>query len=269
MRELGLFCMIALDREGPLDMLALRRAIPQAAPGTEFTIERRRATLPSESAAIVTVGRSPFVVYLSPGRMPEREYRIGTEGNLIWPSAADEMARHVAVATVCAATAPEGQTETVAQAAELTRLAAAVAMTLRPCGVYWAGTRHMSSPQRLIEGAAELERRGWPVDLWLGYRVTGEEPLGGPPLLGAETLGASAYLGCEVSLAPTYVEGRFVPLRRLFEAIGVILANHGLIDNGMVIETGNGVFRVSLEDSGRGPIVARLQPGADGPRTAW
>jgi len=267
MRRLGLICMLALDRPGPLDLLALRRALAAVAPRSGVTIERRKA-LPSETALIVGIDRQPFAVHVTPGRMPDREYDEAVRGNLIWPDAADAMARHAGLATVCGTHPPEGQTATVAQAAALTRLAAAVAQATGAVGVYWAGTRRMIPPARLIEGAAELERLEWPADLWLGYRILGGERPGEALHLGAETIGAEAYLGCELRIDEAPVEDMIVPVRRLFAAAAVILAGGGIIEDGMPVETPAGGWRISIEDEGRGPPVARLAPAGAGRRSA-
>ncbi len=261
MRELGLMCMLALARPAPLDLFALRRAVAQVAPRSAVTIERRRAP-PGETVLIVAVDGHPFVVHATPERLPERDYAEAVAGNLLWPDAGDAMAHHEASVAVCAAEREHGHGLLRAQAAALTRLAAAVSAAARALGAHWLGTGAMASPERLARAAGEIGRGQWPVDLWLGYRLTGGGRQGERPVIGAATVGARPYFGVEIEIPP-YAAGETIePIRILFGAAAALMASGEPVRDGLAVrvrgEEGRG-FRLALDPAR--PGVARLETG--------
>lgn len=235
MSGLGVLCMVALNEVGPLDLFALRRAAQTVAPRSTLTIERRRAP-PAETVLIVDLDGERLALHGAPGRIPEREYQAGIAGNLFWPEAVDAMARHRAIVTVCGMERAEGLPAVRAQAAAVTRLAAAVAEATGACGAHWLGTGSMASPARLIAAAREIERRRWPADLWLGYVALGVERPGARPLMGARSEGATEYLGAEIEVPPYEAADRLEPIRVLFAGIGRLIGRGAPLAEGIPVE---------------------------------
>lgn len=259
MPKLGLMCLIALDEAVALDLFAIRRAVQMVAPRSVMTIERRPAP-PGEAALLVTFDGQEIVVHACAGRIPDREYFEAVTGNLFWPEAADEMARHRAVITMCGAERHRIHGLVRAQAVALTRLAAALAEVTPSVGVHWAGTQAMASPDRLARAAGELSRHLWPVDLWLGYAFFGTDRPGEPLVVGVQTIGAAAYLGFELEVPPFAVRDRIEPIRILFGAVGYLMAHGDVIRDGTVVEVkGERQTRYTLH-LGRGetPGLAQL-----------
>ncbi len=235
MERLGLMCMIALDEPGPLDLFALRRAVQTVAPRSGITIERRRAP-PAETALLVNFDGQDFAVHVSPGRIPEAEYQAAVSGNLFWPEAADAMARHKATAVICGVERHRSHGLVRAQAAALTRLAAAVAEATPSCGVHWVGTEAMASPDRLVRASDELSRHKWPVDLWLGYVFFGTDRPGERLVVGCQTMGAADYLGFEIEVPPFPVVEKIEPIRILFGAVAYLMAYGNAIEDGQLVK---------------------------------
>ncbi len=258
--NLGLMCMIALDKPGPLDLFALRRAAQTVAPRAQLTIERRRAP-PGDTALVATIDGQSFAIYATPDRIPEAEYQEGCSGNLFWPEAADAMARHRASVAICAVERERVHGLVRAQAVALTRLAAIVAEATPSSGLHWIGTKAMASPDRVMRAVGEIARGLWPVDLWLGYVVFGTEHPGGASEVGVQTLGAADYLGFEIEVPPYPTPERIQPIRILFGAVGYLMAYGDVIRDGQLVEIAGErrtQYRLHL-GGGSGPGLARLE----------
>ncbi len=259
MRDVGLMCMLALAQPGPLDLFAVRRAVGQVAPRSAVTLERRRAP-PSETVLIVVIDGHRFVVHATPERLPEQDYAQAVAGNLLWPDAGDAMAHHAASVAICATDREHGHGLLRTQAAALTRLAAAVSEGTKALGVHWHGTAAMASPARLVRAAGELGRGSWPVDLWLGYALTGGGRQGERPVVGARTVGAQSFFGVELEIPP-YSAGEMIePIRMLFGAAASLLASGEPVRDGMAVTVrgeDRRAFRLVLDREQAG--VARLE----------
>ena len=255
MSDLGFTCIAGLADLVPLDLYSVRRAAATLAPRARLTIDRRPVWA-DEPSMVVDFGGHRLVVHAARGRIPDKEYFDAVAGNLFWPAAGDEMARHQAYLAIAAerpAGNPAGARE---QAVAITRLMVAFAQAVPILGLHWVGTGAMVSPERLARTPREIDLGHWPVDIWLGYSVFGTDRPGESLVLGARTLGATGFVGCELELPPEPVSEKIEPIRTVFDAVRALLTEERHAEDGAVIE-GRGPQRrdFRLEREGN---VARL-----------
>ena len=236
MAELGFTCLMALDSLPPLDLYTVRRAVSTIAPRASLRIERR-PVWPDEPALMVELGGHEMAVHAFRGRIPDEDYFAAVSGNLFWPAAADEMARHSACAVISAARPPAQGEDALDQAVAVTRLAVALSQALPVLGVHWYGTGRMMAPDRLATAPREIDLRFWPVDLWLGYTQLGTDRPGEPLVFGARTQGADVFLGCEIEVPAERVSEKIEPIRVLFDAARVLIGAAEGVQDSRVIET--------------------------------
>jgi hypothetical protein len=214
-------CMISVNGPGTLDLFSLRRAVLALAPRAALAVERRPIWA-DETALMITFDGARFAVHGARGRIPEAVYTEAVSANLLWPDAAEAMARHSGCVTLCAVDRPSARSGWIAQAAGLTRLAAAVARTVPTAGVHWVGSDAMTAPEGLQSAVARADAGALPMDLWLGHRTFGTDRPGEPMVMGCRTLGAAPYLGAELGVAPFRVVEKVEPARLLFAAAAAL-----------------------------------------------
>ena len=270
MAALGFTCLLGLEALPPIDLYTVRRALSTIAPRAPLQIERRQ-TFPDEPAMTVAFAGEEIAVHAFRGRIPEQDYFDAVSGNLFWPAAADEMARHTACLVISAARAPARGAAARDQAVAVTRVAVAFSQALPVLGMHWLGTRRMIAPDRLGTAPREIDLGFWPVDLWLGYAPLGTDRPGEPLVFGARTVGAMPFIGCEVEIPAERVPEKIEPIRSLFDAARVLIGAQQPVADAQVIETPGKRGRrwqtrfLRSEDS---PVARLIDLGADDPSFA-
>lgn len=270
MAGLGFTCLMGLETLPPLDLYTIRRALSTIAPRQPLAIERRNVT-PDEPALLIEFSGQTIAVHGLRERIPDREYFDAVSGNLFWPAAADEMARHEAMLVLSAAGAPAEGEAARDQAVALTRVAVALAQAVPVLGLHWLGTGRMMSPDRLSTAPREIDLGFWPVDLWLGYSQLGTDRPGEPLVFGARTQGAMPFLGCEIEIPAERVTEKIEPIRALFDAARVLIANAAGVADSQVIETPGKrgrTWQARFLRSAETPVARLIDLTEDGPAFA-
>jgi len=236
MGDLGFACLMALETLPPLDLYTVRRAAGAIAPSASLTIERRPVA-PDEPGFLADFAGQRIAVHGARTRIPDREYFEAVSGNLFWPAAADAMARHSAYLAIAAARPPRDPADARDQAVAVTRLAVACAQAAPILGLHWLGTGRMIAPDRLATTPREIDLGFWPVDLWLGYTLSGTDRPGEPLVTGARSCGALPFLGCELDLPPERVSEKIEPVRLMFDAARVLIGRGERAEDAQVFDT--------------------------------
>ena len=232
--ELGLTCLIALDEPAEIMASPLRRAFAYAAPRSSLSIEAR-APSGTEQAFVMSVDGHDFAVALFAGQMPLAEYSHAVEKSLFWQDAGAAVSQHRAFLAVTATGSEYAHGLVRAQAIALTRLAAALVEVLPASGVFWQVAGTLSPPERVARAPSEIDRGKWPVDIWIGWKMFGEDDPD-QPVLGLVTRGADAFLGFELAVPPFAVTDKKEPLR-ILHAASAYLMNYGdVLRDGQKVE---------------------------------
>jgi len=162
------------------------------------------------------------------------------------------MSGHQAFLAIAGAEYQERHGLARAQSVALTRLLAAIVEVSPACGVYWSGAEVCVQPQRVAKAPGLITRGKWPVDMWIGYQMFGENDPENP-VIGLQTRGAAAYLGFELEIPPFAVEDLKEPLRILYNAVGYLMNFGDVIRNGQLVEV-----------EGERRTAYQLHLGADG-----
>ena len=234
MDDLGFVCLIALDEAVEILPSPLRHAFAYTAPRSAMTIEAADPA-GAEQAFRITVDNQVIACAVFEGPLPEAEYEFAQRKSLFWKDAGVEMDGHRGFVALAADHREALHGMARAQAVAITRLAAALCEALPARGVYWKTADTLSPPEAIARAAGGIDRGKWPVDIWIGWQMYGEDD---PehPVLGLHTRGASAFLGFELEIPPFAVADRKEPLRILYGASGYLM-NHGdVIRDGQQVE---------------------------------
>ena len=272
MDELGFVCLIALDELVEILPSPLRRAFAYTAPRSSMTIEARDPE-GAEQAFRITVDNHVFGCAVFDGPMPEDEYEFAQRKSLFWKDAGVEMEDHRAFVAIAAEQPENVHGLARAQAIALTRLAAALCEELPASGIYWKSADTLSSVEAVSRGSGGIDQGKWPVDIWIGWQMYGEDDEDSP-VLGLHTRGASAFLGFELEIPPFAVADRKEPLRILYGAAGYLMNFGDVIRDGQQVEV-IGERRTDYKlhrDANGNALVARLtvqtEEGPDAASTA-
>ena len=258
MDELGFVCLIALDELVEILPSPLRRAFAYVAPRSSMIIE---ASDPAgaEQAFKITVDNQVIGCAVFNGPLPEEEYEFAQRKSLFWKDAGVEMGGHQAFVALAAdrSEAVHGLART--QATALTRLAAALCEVLPARGAFWKSADTLSPAESMARAASGFNQGKWPVDIWIGWQMYGEDDEENP-VLGLHTRGASAFLGFELEIPPFPVADRKEPLRILYGAMGYLMNYGDAIRDGQQVEVigeRRTDYKLHLGADGN-PAVARL-----------
>jgi len=263
--DLGLLCLLALESPAEPDPDAASARLATAAPHSGVTVERRVGP-DGERGLYVTIDRQGFAVVGSDGQIPEPAVAEVLQRSVFWRGRAEALARHRAMVAISAAEPATGHGLLRAQAAALTRLAAAIAADLPTLACCWPSAATAVPPQRLAAAAAEIQAGRWPVDLWIGFALTHFGDAAGQRLTGARSRGAAGYFGAELDVFPFATDNAAEPMK-----IIVNITNH-LMTNGAHLRPGQtatgpdgrvlGFERVPPQ--GSDPALIRLRSMAPG-----
>lgn len=234
MEDLGLICLIALDELVDILPGPLATAFELTAPRSLLQIENAEAC-DCEQAFTMNVDGHVFACATYDGPLPEEEYEFAERKSLFWQDAGMQMSSHRAFVALCAAEPETGHGLVRAQAVALTRLAAAICEVLPVQGLYWRSADTLSAPQAIARAAAAIDKGKWPVDIWIGWQMYGDDN-DDQPVLGLHTRGAAEFLGFELDIPPFPVIDKIEPLRILYGAAGYLLARGDVIREGQFVE---------------------------------
>lgn len=235
MDPLGFTCLIALDDVAEVLPSPVRRSFAFISPGSSMSISEVDVVPGTVQSLRAVVDNQIFGVALFEGPLPAREYAHASTQSIFWKDAGVELEGHKAFIAI---TAEEQQTShglARAQAIALTRLAAAVCEALPARGVFWHGANTLSAPQSVSRAADLIRREKWPVDIWIGWHVYGDDTQE-PLMLGLHTRGAEAFLGFELDIPPFAVTDPKEPLRILHAAAGYLMQFGHVIRDGQMVE---------------------------------
>jgi hypothetical protein len=265
---LGLMCMIGLGAPARLDAPAVHDALRESAPDSNITVTPRIAD-DGDGGLAVTIDRQDFAAVSLPGQMPTPVCEAALRGGIFWNDRRQMIETHRGFIAISAAEPALGHGLTRAQAAALTRLAAALARTTPALGLCWPSAGTAVSPERLAQSLEQIHGGVWPVDMWIGYRMLVSDPTG-DSLIGARTHGAVAYFGAEVELARFAAADPSEPLHILLNIVGYLMGHGAHLGDGQPIQVqpnqgrAGRRFRVQRHPaSGARPGLIRLVPDAD------
>jgi hypothetical protein len=234
MDKLGFTAFVALDACEELIASTLRRAFAYIAPSSSLIISSSVAG-DAEQAFRMSVDGHEFGIALFDGKLPEPEAAFAQKKSVFWADAANEMAEHRAFLAIGAGEHQERHGLARAQSVALTRLIAAIVEVAPALGVYWRGAEVCAPPQRVARAPGLITQGKWPVDMWIGYQLFGQNDPESP-MIGLQTRGAAAYLGFELEIPPFEVEDLKEPLRILYNAAGYLMNYGDVIRNGQLVE---------------------------------
>ena len=256
---LGFTCLIALDELVDVLPGPVHRAIEMIAPTSSLSIEDVAAPSGTAQAFQLIIDNQLFGAAMFDGPMPAEEYSFAEQKSLFWQDAGIMMEGHRAFLAISA-----DHVETVhglarAQAIALIRLAAGFCEALPARGVYWRGADTLSAPSSVSRGASAIRQGKWPVDVWIGWQMYGDD-LSDPMVLGLHTRGAKDYLGFELDIPPFPVTDKKEPLRILHAASAYLMNFGDVIRDGQHVEViGERRTDYKLHMGAEGnPNVARL-----------
>lgn len=237
MDELGLTCLIALDRMVRLRPSAVLEALREAAPRSGVSVDPRAAGR-DQSAVAFTIDRQEFAAIAMPGRLPDDVFASAVRNGIFWAGAKAAMDPHQAFIIVTAAEAVAGKGLVRAQAVAMTRAVAALLRTAPALGVVWhggAGAEVAVPPARFDHALADLAKERWPVDVWLAYRVFGGVREG-QKLIGAQTQGAARYFGGEIQVAPIATSDPGEVLRIIVNTASHVMGQGQMMRSGQTLQ---------------------------------
>lgn len=234
MDDLGLICLVALDELAEILPGPLATAFELTAPRSVLEIEDAPAH-GCEQAFMMTVDGHVFGCASYDSPLPEEEYEFAERKSMFFQDAGMQMSTHQAFVALCAAEPETGHGLVRAQAVALTRLAAALCEVMPAQGIYWRGADTLSAPEAVARAAAAFYKGKWPVDIWIGWQMYGDDD---PrhPVLGLHTRGAADYLGYELDIPPFPVSDKIEPLRILYGAAGYLIEHGDVIRDGQFVE---------------------------------
>ena len=152
-----------------------------------------KSPTPRGDSAVIELnvsGRAVMVAAM-PMPIPGNDIPAACEVSWMWPDAAKHLAAHKAHAIIL--TTPDG--DPVAEALDISRIAACVCAAGEGLGIYWGNGGHVHKPRFFLDALNAFDPAGDgepPSMLWDGLRISGTPPVPGgsripgtPPVPGA------------------------------------------------------------------------------------
>lgn len=260
--ELGFTALVPLNGAAGMVPDAIGRAFAASSPRASLAIDERASGDSRQALDILTDGQR-IVCALFDGPAPEPDISRAAKQSVFWRAAAQEIAGHAAFLALAAVGRPAGRRAARRQAAALTRMLAALCKAMPACAVLWRDADTLSPPGRLIRAARELDSNRWPIDVWIGCRVLGDDAAA-PSVVSLSSRGVAAFLGFEIEVPPWPAEQKDKPLRILYGAAGALLSRADAAIEGLVVEVRGerpAEYRIEIGRAGD-PRRARLVPVA-------
>ena len=139
-----------------------------------------KSPTPRGDSAVIELnvsGRAVMVAAM-PMPIPGNDIPAACEVSWMWPDAAKHLAAHKAHAIIL--TTPDG--DPVAEALDISRIAACVCAAGEGLGIYWGNGGHVHKPRFFLDALNAFDPAGDgepPSMLWVGLRISGTPPVPG------------------------------------------------------------------------------------------
>ncbi|HMN42205.1 MAG TPA: DUF4261 domain-containing protein [Phycisphaerales bacterium] len=161
-----------------------------------------KSPTPRGDSAVIELnvsGRAVMVAAM-PMPIPGNDIPAACEVSWMWPDAAKHLAAHKAHAIIL--TTPDG--DPVAEALDISRIAACVCAAGEGLGIYWGNGGHVHKPRFFLDALNAFDPAGDgepPSMLWVGLRISGTPPVpGGSGIPGTPPVpGGSASAPCTLT----------------------------------------------------------------------
>lgn len=253
--------MAATAQHTVLTFEAIRDEVLNRFAARPLAIEMVAGTSATAGGLVLTVDGMLITVLFVGRPIPTAELNEAIKGGRIgWPTAADELAPHIAHVIVATVNPVENHTDALSGATGVTFVAAAVAALTSALGVYWSAARAVRATKDFIRAAEGLALHQIPTDTWVRLDILQGSANLAEGLFAAITVGLQPFVGREIEFAPERMPPRTIAQR-------IVGTAQYLIANGMLLNDGDtlGVdqserMRVRFAAQGQRPgvPVARL-----------